>query len=323
MKTKYLKYILLVTILILLLFIILYIYKFSTQKEYLDTTYQKTIYLVWCNKIENSETFWGFGDKLRGAITLNQYCNENNINFKIDGTDDICSDYLKNIKSIDYPLIKDKPLLICIQDSVEQLKEMIHNELLNKLKEMIHNELLKKNVITIFTNVMPNDLSDKDKEFAKKICEPNDSLAIEINEKMKKLPINYGIKHFRFNDKVFQNDVDSTDALFKKYYELLQSDYKTTDVLITNSYNFKKYAKEKLGIITIDCDNELCKIQHIGHSTEKEPVKNSFIEFFIICKSSYIKTYTCYLWPSNFVSWSSKIYNIPLNNEYIDEENIS
>jgi hypothetical protein len=294
---KELKYILL-TIILILLFIILYFH----------FLYKKTIYLVWRNKIENGGTIHGFGDKLRGAIYLYQYCNENNINLIIDGTDDICGDYLKNVKSIYYPIIKDKPLINFGDKDIEEIKETIHKE------------LLTNNVIYIYSNYAPiNDLSEKDKEFAKKICQPSNSLTLEINEKLKKLPLDFGIKHFRFNDKVFNNDVDSSDKLFNKYFDLLKSDLKPTDVLFTNSNNFKKYAKEKLGIITIDCNNEICNIQHIGESTEKEPIKNSFIEFFIISKSSYIKTHTCYEWPSNFVKWSSIIYNIPFDNVFVDE----
>ena len=310
MKTKYSKYILL-AIILLVPFIFLYIYNYSSYQEgFLDTIYQKTIYLVWRNKIKNSGTNHGLGDKLRGAVFLYQYCNENKINLKIDATDDICSDYLKNVTSNDYPIIKGKPLINVGDQPIENVKETIQNE------------LSTKNTIYLYSNAWPNDLSDKDKEFAKKICEPVDSLTLEINEKMRDLPMNFGIQHFRFHDKVFQKDVDSTDILFKKYYELLKSGYKSTDILFTNSNNFKKYVKETLGMKTIDCNNALCKIEHIGESSEKESVKNSFVEFFIISKASYIKSHTCYQWPSNFVHWPAKMYNIPFDNVYVDEKNM-
>ena len=74
---------------------------------------------------------------------------------------------------------------------------------------------------------------------------------------------------------------------------------------------FKKYAKEKLGIKTIDCGDELCKVEHIGHSTDYESTKNSFIEYFIVTKAKYIKGKSFYGGISNFVYWPSKIYDIP------------
>jgi hypothetical protein len=116
--------------------------------------------------------------------------------------------------------------------------------------------------------------------------------------------------------------VDSNDKLFKKYFELLKNNYKSTDVLLTNSYNFKKYAVDQLGIQTIKCNDAECKPNHIGHNTDKESNKNTFIEFFIINNSSYIETYSCYFWPSNFVYWPSKIYNIPFEMKNIDEKTL-
>ena len=90
-------------------------------------------------------------------------------------------------------------------------------------------------------------------------------------------------------------------------------------ITIKNNYdfgifrlNFKKYAKYKLNIKTVDCDGKLCKIEHIGKSTDYESVKSSFIEFYIISKAKYIKTISDYDWVSNFIKWPSLIYDVPL-----------
>ena len=83
--------------------------------------------------------------------------------------------------------------------------------------------------------------------------------------------------------------------------------------------NFKKYAKEKLNIKTIDCGNDLCEVAHIGQAAKGEDsVKNSFIEFYVITKAKYINTHSTYDWVSNFVVWPSNIYDIPLNNIWVD-----
>jgi hypothetical protein len=308
MNNKDLKYILLLFILILLI-IFSYVYNLLYIDNFSDQ-YKKTIYLIWRNKKEH--TNHGFGDKLRGAIHLYQYCSENKINFELDATDDVCSDILKNIVSKDYDKIKDKPLMFFTYE----------NGTAYDIEEDIKKELSTKNMIYIYSHRYPVELTIDDKKFAKYICEPKDEIQSEINEKLKKLPPKFGIKHFRFDDKVFKNDVDSSDIIFNEFYELLKSEYKPTDILFTNSNNFKKYAKEKLGIKTIDCDNGLCKIEHIGESTDNDAVKNSFIEFLIISKAKYIKSYTVYDWPSNFVKWPSEIYDIPIENKYIDESTL-
>jgi hypothetical protein len=303
-------------IILFLSFILILVFLFLIQKYikntycegFLDTKYEKTICLVWRNKIQN-DTHQGFGDKFRGAISLYQYCKIKNINLKIDANHDVCGDFLKNVTLTNENITKDTPLVN--NDNISN-KEMY---------KTLDKELINKNIIYVFSNAVPNEnLDEDDKDFAKFICEPKSDLQKEVNAKIKNLPKHYGIQHFRFHDNAFKKDVDSNDKLFKKFFELLKNSYKPTDVLFTNSNNFKKYAIEQLGIQTIDCNGKICNISHIGHSNDQESVKNSFVEFFIVQKSNYIKTYSCYPWASNFVKWPALIYDIPLENTYVDEK---
>ena len=303
-----LKYILLI---IILFFILIFFLSYNkTQEGFLDTNHEKTIYLVWRNKIKDSGTHHGFGDKLRGAIFLYQYCKKHKINFKIDATDDICGDFLKNVHSPDYNIIKNEKIIIFENKSVQEI---------NKTIERTFNNM---NTIYLYTNAWPNNLNDDDKTFAKYICEPKDSINAEVNKKIKDLPKEFGIQHFRFKDDVFKNDLTIENKLFEKYFNLLFETTIDTDVLFSNSNNFKKYSKEQLNIKTVDCNDVLCKIDHVGYSTDRESIKNTFIEFFILSKAIYIKSYTCYNWPSNFVHWPVKIYDIPFKNVYIDEKKL-
>ena len=77
------------------------------------------------------------------------------------------------------------------------------------------------------------------------------------------------------------------------------------------------YEKYKTKISTVMCDNDSCNIQHIGTSTDLESVKNSFIDFYIICNAKYIKSYTSYSLPCNFVYLPALLYNIPFESSYI------
>ena len=303
MKQNTLKKILYSTIFICVIVYFVW-FKYANVKEgFLDTNYEKTVYLLWQNK--KKKTQHGFGDSLRGAISIYQYCKEHKVNLKIDATDDVCSLFLKNVVIDNYDLIKDKNILTFINE--------------DKLYDKLNSELSKSNSIYIYSNTSPiKNLDDDDIEFAKYICEPSDLLKNTIQIKIKSLPFNYGIKHFRFHDDIFKKDFDENDPVFKKSFELLKSDYKENDVLISNSINFIKYSKEKINIKTIPCDNNLCKVEHIGASTDTNLIKNSFVDFFISCNAKYIKSHTVYEWPSNFVSWSSTIYNIPFENIFIN-----
>jgi len=288
-------------------FTILYIYR-KTFKN----TNAKTVYLVWQNLFNTDHQSSGFGDKIRGAIAINEFCRENNINFVVDGTDDISSKFLKNIKSSNYKTIKTKKLLSFPCDNNN-----------NKcFVDILNENLSKSDTLYIYTNKCPSKgtcetyssdlLSHADKEFGRFLCEPTDSFKKDIDETLESLPLGYGIQHFRFNDKVFKNDIHVNDPEFIKYYNILQSTYKSSDVLLSNSNNFKHYAKNMLGIKTVDCDNEICKAGHTGNNNNYEDIKSTFIEFYVIANAKYGKTISSYPWVSNFVKWPALIYDVPL-----------
>jgi rRNA-processing protein FCF1 len=269
------------------------------KKEGMESS-QKTLCLVWRNTREGIEDR-GFGDKIRGAIYCYRYCKDNGYKFKLDATEDLASNALKNVESNESTTIHDKEVQVFLDN----------DQIDSKLKELFN----KNNTVYIFTNAyIKDELRDDEKTFIKKILEPTADFQKIVDEKVNALPANYGIQHFRFNDSVFETDVDSTDSTFKKYDDILYKTYKKTDVLFTNSTNFKKYAIKKYGIATIMCGKDVCKVGHVGIQKKyDEKVENTFIEFFVLCKAKYIKSYSTYGWVSNFVQWPAKIYDIPLN----------
>ena len=228
----------------------------------------------------------------------------------IDGTDDTCNKYLKNITSSYYNKIK----------KVDKLTYIDHGNDNNKKYDKLNHALSLNKECYVFTNERPNwVLSREDKEFGKYLCEPVEEIKKEVDKKIGELPANYGIQHYRFDDSVFKTDITQNNPVFQTFFDILKKSYKNTDILMTNSMNFKKYAKEKLNIKTIDCGNDLCEVAHIGQAAKGEDsVKNSFIEFYVITKAKYINTHSTYDWVSNFVVWPSNIYDIPLNNIWVD-----
>jgi len=296
MKIKHKKYIIFFLLIVILFFLFYRAYKNINIEKFENIN---NVCIVWNNKIDD-KTNQGFGDRIRGVIYVYRYFMNLNSNIKItvNANDDTCGDILNNVHSNNKP---------------EQINYVYISNAEKELEEM-KNLISKDGIIYIFTNCSikePILLTDDEKKFAKYISDPNDTIKMEIKQKIEKLPKNFTIKHFRFNDSIFNKDVDINDITFKKYFELLKKDYLDTDILMTNSNNFTKYAKEYLNINYIDCNNDICKVEHTGNSNEYEKVKNSFIEYNIVSMSKKIMSYTCYEWPSNFVLWTSKIYDIP------------
>jgi len=270
----------------------------------MNTSYSKTIYLIWRNMSPipgNDATHAGFGDKVRGAIALYQYCRTNKVNLKIDIRQDTSHHVLK-LQSAEPKYEKNELLDIG--------GDLTH--ITNKLNDLLSD----KKVIYCGCSGYPDKLTEEDKSFAKYLLELTPKFQKEVDVIVGGLPIGYGIKHYRFKDDIFDKDgLDMSNETFALCFNHLKKTYKETDVLMTNSSSFKKYAIEQLKIKTIECDGsaEECKISHIGMNSDYKSSKFSYIEFFCICRASYIYTYSEYEWVSGFVQWPSNIFDIPIS----------
>jgi len=282
-------------IFILIIILILFFYLSIKNEGYENNSYNKTVCIVWQNKI-NKKHHQGLGDKFRGLIRVHQYCKYNNINFKIDASNDICGDFLKNISNEYHN--DEEIITVLFGDG--------HN-----LEKNINKKLSKVDTVYVYTNEFYEyELDNYEKEYLKYLLEPVDSLKIKIDEQIGKLPENYGIQHVRFTDDKFLND-NVANKQYNTALNFIKSNYKSTDVLITNSNNFKKFVKDKIKIHTIDCEPD-CELGHIGQNTDYQSTKNSFIDFFIICNSTYINAFSFYDFNSGFVTIPSQIYDIPI-----------
>jgi hypothetical protein len=286
---------------------------------------KKTIFLIWSDKDHqpgtNKELNHGIGDKIKGALHLHQYCQMNNFNLIMDGSTNILNKFFANHEPLRKPSNPDDALpenlhvfginVICSNEDfvskINEFEKSNNDELCIYFWTEVSYKLLRK----------PNDA---DLDFIKRIVEPRDFIKREIEENKKKIPANYGIRHFRFNDNVLINDVDSNDLLFKLWFEELKNSYLPTDLLFTNSTNFKTFAKKQLGISIIDCEGKACLINHTVFTISDKfkgeenvvSIKNTVIEFLLLKDAKYIVSNTSYHWCSNFVRWPALIYDIPL-----------
>ena len=271
----------------------------------MNTSYPKTIYLIWRNMSPipgNDATHAGFGDKVRGAIALYQYCRTNKVNLKIDIHEDTSQYFLK------LPIIKSTY-------KVDELHDFRTNDI-NSLTIKLDELMTENTTIYCTCNGFPTKMTEEDKSFAKHLLELTPSFQKEIDAIVEGLPTGYGIKHYRFKDDIFDKDgLDISNERFARCFNHLKKTYKETDVLMTNSSSLKKYAMEKLKIKTIECNSsaEECKISHIGMNPDYKSSKFSYIEFFCICRASYIHTYSEYEWVSGFVQWSANTFDIPIS----------
>ena len=276
---------------ILIILLIYYIY--TKQYEYFEDINKKKIFIVWNDTINKQ----GLGDKLRGTIAIYQYCRLNNIECIFDATFSEFGKFFKNSKPNNSNLNINTPIasILNIYDDDQAIKNLIDNELKDK------------NEAYVFCNSFPQiPLSSEDLDFLNYITKPIDELKDKVDNLLSNLN-NFTIQHFRFKD-----GIDPDYYKCEESYKLLKKTYNETDILMSNSKVFKDYVLDRIKIKTIDCDG--CKQLHVGNNSSSQVVEFTLIEYYILCKSKSIHTYSEYDWISAFVYWPAQFYNIEIKN---------
>jgi hypothetical protein len=297
-----------------------YLLWFRSAVENMDGGYgdnKKTIFLVWSDQEFHAPTGremnHGLGDKMKGAIVLHQYCRDNNCKLIVDGSQSILNNYFANLSPHRKPLNPD--------DLLPDNLHIFGNWMGPEEFDMSMKELLKTHdeiCVYFWTGVdkeLLREAGPEDKAFIKHLFEPSDSIRDDLDKRKQSLPSDYGIRHYRFSDDIFASDVKINSQPTESWLDDLKKTYAPTDVLFTNSRKFKEFAKERVGIMTIDCDGSECDIQHSGMNLitddASSKVKNTVMEFLLMNNAKYIYSKTVYGWCSNFVKWPAIIYDIP------------
>lgn len=258
----------------------------------------KTIIQVFTNKCinmpqDNINNYWGLGDMIRGTIYLHQLSIEMGFKFIID--------------------IQLHPISNFLQYKVHPYSDLIRDQKDNILfSHNPQNDILESNsdVIYFFTNG-PNinyNINDDTKQFIKQIFIPNEKFQSYLNDRLSLIQSKkYSIIHYRLGDSYIVNNNDI--MIFDNYLDHFKKHYESTDILISDSLNFKKFIKKYQNIFTFEDD-----IGHIGYHIDDNLIKNTLVEFFMVSESFKIKTYSSYGWISGFVYWIHQIYDIELIN---------
>lgn len=273
----------------------------------------KIIVSVYCKETKNTSNdgrnFWGFGDMLRGTISIYKLAQELGTSFYLDTLDHPVAKFLKLCPKISgYDgLIKKAKNNIYTFYKYSELQNFVKQNLITSNFVAVHSNSIYKDKNNVINEEHSNFLSKSDKTDLIKYFTPSDELEFAILEQLKKLPPKYNIIHFRIGDDFFDSKIDKTkleylENIFLKYYE-------NCDVLLTDNQFFKQYLKNKHGCLTLDTN-----IVHVGVSTNDNGIKDTLIEWFIQSKSSKIKTYSSYGWISGFVFWTHNLFEIPLIN---------
>lgn len=260
----------------------------------------KTVIQVYTNKVcninydeNNIETYWGFGDVLRGIINLHTLSLKYNFDLIIDIQHHPISKYLKFEKHKYFDMVtQNKDNIFLVRKTLDFLSQ-------NEDKDVI--------LLLSIESVSNENITKDTKDFIKKFLTPNEEFEKYIKSKKKIMPFfHYNILHFRLGDDLELNKIKK-NSKFSHLLPLIKKYNEKNDILISDSNKFKKFVSIYHKIFFFNS-----KIVHMGIVDNDTELQDTLLEFFLLSSADRIKTYNVYGWVSNFVLWVSIIYDIPL-----------
>jgi len=279
----------------------------------------------------------GFGDFIRGCYFLLQFCEKHSFypHFYIHHP---LAQFLHQFDK-NYSTKKDlyKLLLNDVQmfvnnnwkDSVFDAQNYIidvvkskqtNNEFINYLCNLP----VKHQHIFIYNNMFPYDTILEDhKQFVRKLLEPNSEMNIYVFENLGLIGLTkgkYSVIHIRSGDnylnessKIFENSYYK--KIVVEVFMVLKRHPEANFLLIADNNEIKYLLLEHFPNLKVVYKD----ITHMGEGTvlERQKVKNTMLDFYLLANSDAIHSFTAYPHGSGFSFWCAKTYGIPYSCKYI------
>lgn len=267
----------------------------------------------------------GFGDFIRGCLFLLEFCEKHNLELDIHIYDSNIRFFLKYF--INKPIIHSKianyinkfTKLNCEFKSKNGIITYNINDDYDDTKfvQFLNNQPIFNNNIFINTTLFPSEyISKKYTEYMKYILDPIDSIKIEINNILnanKLMPKGYITYHIRLGDDYIEKQSEYIKkSIIDKISKILNIIDSKNCLVLSDSNAIKQLLKTIYPNIRI-LTNEICHIT----TNEKEKIKNTLIEFYLMSFSSQITSFSVYPHGSGFSKWCSIVYEIPYICYYI------
>jgi hypothetical protein len=237
----------------------------------------------------------GLGDNIRGLIFLKQVQANMNFELYIDFNGYPIENFL--IYKNDLP---NPDLTECFPAMDNELH---HEEVIRFINHFSH-----LNCIQITTNWKPHlYLTDAIKQYMRDILQLRPEYEEYLNQKVSQIHPNYKLFHYRFGDEHICNK----DNLNIEYYAHLMHHKKENTVLISDSLLFKEKCKKIVHVFLNDPIHTTSNPNY-KQSRMDELILDTICDFYLIKYASAVYSYSCLPWLSNFVQWTSNIYDIPL-----------
>jgi len=273
----------------------------------------------------------GFGDFIRGCYFLLQFCSKYKFQTKIIINHPIAVFLEKFYKGFVLNQLVNKPLLRLIPMFTENNWKDSRFDAANYIVDTVTNNKtigdyvnylcgLKVTTNSIFSyNIMfpYEEICSEHKKLVRDLLEPTEEIKLYVDSTLETLGIYrncYSVIHIRSGDKYLNDTTKIFDTIYLKklIYEvniLINFNPDINYLLIADNNEIKLLLMEQF-----PCLKAIFKgITHIGEGTllEREKVKNTMLDFYLMANSNSINSYTCYAHGSGFSYWCAITYNIP------------
>jgi len=229
----------------------------------------------------------GFGDNVRGLISILQIQKILKFELEVDFSQHVFGNFFQHLP-VDANF-KHYNLFI--------YSDFKHNHNDTKL---LTDFLSNDSDIIISTNIRPMEEIDEDiKLYLKNLFELKPKVKKYLQEKISMLPNDYHLFHYRLGDNVDKKKVNNDI-----YLQHFKTHKKENAVIISDSLRFKEIVGKDAFVF----------LNPPTHTNSNEENIDTLVDFFLLTNAKTISCYSIYDWISNFVFWSSIIYDIPLFN---------
>jgi hypothetical protein len=259
----------------------------------------KTVIIIWKQHVINDkDSFWGFGDMLRGVCGVFDVCEALGYKLYIDMRHHPVHNFFQHIEN-GYESIIDTNINNIIIDTFNTRISII-----DKLHSIFETSDVYYNAMWCHTYILDHVLSSSMKDFIGRLLTPTIDFRLYIDSMIPSE--SYNVLHFRLGD---NHIASSTLTGYEQYVHLIERYARNGDVIISDNKRLKEIIRDifhdKYKITNI----EPC---HIGTETDLEKIRGTLYEFILTSRAKHISTKTCYGWTSGFVHTIHRIFDVPM-----------
>lgn len=239
----------------------------------------------------------GFGDFLRGSISLYQLSVKYGFNLSLD--------------------FRSHPLGCLINRNNEDslFVNLPIYEFFNQKNCALESFLVGQSEpckLRLTTHAVPlSPVNRECRRFILRHIKPIDEISSYVSSILNRLELKeFATVHIRMGDHQFENELDLPTALEKYFVEKIIPIWSDNVLVVSDNTSIKETLKRRFGVKIVDV-----KPVHLGESALRgatsNEVRDTFAEFLLMAKSDWIFQYSVYPWGSSFSEICARLYDIP------------